>query len=167
MVHLSEQIRDFVYYLTDIITMKDPMLEAKIRGNPHDWQDLPPSKCLRYSPAGVGMPIGDLTSQLFSNVFLNRLDWFVTMELGFKHYGRYVDDFYIVDTNVAYLRYARWLLSDCHHTARLCRLYGVNCARRRVSCQRHDIRTPCAMFLYTAAACVVPSLTADAKKIMW
>lgn len=32
-VHLSEQIRDFVYYLTDIITMKDPMLEAKIRGN--------------------------------------------------------------------------------------------------------------------------------------
>lgn len=106
-VHLSEQIRDFVYYLTDIITMKDPMLEAKIRGNPHDWQDLPPSKCLRYSPAGVGMPIGDLTSQLFSNVFLNRLDWFVTMELGFKHYGRYVDDFYIVDTNKERLKEAK------------------------------------------------------------
>ena len=30
--------------------------------------------------------------------------------------------------SVAYLRYALYVLSDCHHTARLCRLYGVNCA---------------------------------------
>lgn len=96
-VHLPEENRDMVMYLTDIITQKDPLQGAKIRGNPHDWDDLPPTKCLSCSPRGVGMPIGDLTSQLFSNVFLNKLDWYVTATLGFKHYGRYVDDFYIVD----------------------------------------------------------------------
>ena len=98
-VCLPEKDRSIVIYLTDIITQKDPLQGAKIRGNIHEWDDLPPSKCLSCSPAGVGMPIGDLTSQLFSNIFLGRLDWFVTMTLGFKHYGRYVDDFYIVDSN--------------------------------------------------------------------
>ena len=98
-VHLPEKYMDIVMYLTDIITQKDPLHGAKMRGNPHDWDDLPPSKCLSHSPQGVGMPIGDLTSQLFSNVFLNKLDWYVTSTLGFKHYGRYVDDFYIVDSD--------------------------------------------------------------------
>ena len=98
-VSLPREHCDIVCYLTDIITMKDPTQCAIIRGKPNDWDDLPPSKCLSCSPAGVGMPIGDLTSQLFSNIFLNKLDWFVTDTLGFKHYGRYVDDFYIIDTD--------------------------------------------------------------------
>lgn len=105
-VHLSGDTYDIVCYLTDIITMKNPMQNARIKGNPHDWDDLPPSKCLSYSPAGVGLPIGDLTSQLFSNVFLSKLDWFVSQHLGFKHYGRYVDDFYIVDTDYQRLKNA-------------------------------------------------------------
>lgn len=98
-VQLSEEHREIVNYLTDIITLKNPLQGACFKGNSHEWSDLPPSKCLSCSPAGVGLPIGDLTSQLYSNIFLNKLDWFVTMELGFKHYGRYVDDFYIVDTD--------------------------------------------------------------------
>lgn len=98
-VHLPDQVKDIVCYLTDIVALKDPMQGAVYRGSPSEWDDLPPSKCLSHSPQGVGLPIGDLTSQLFSNVFLNRLDWFVSMHLGFKHYGRYVDDFYIVDTD--------------------------------------------------------------------
>ena len=106
-VPLPEKDRDIVNYLTDIITMKDALQGAKIRGRLSDWQDLPPTKCLSRSPKGVGMPIGDLTSQLFSNVFLNKLDWFVTMELGFKHYGRYVDDFYIVDADKQRLKNAK------------------------------------------------------------
>ena len=111
-VQLPESIYNIVCYLTDIITMKDPMLDAKIRGNQQDWQDLPPSKCLRCSPVGVGMPIGDLTSQLFSNVFLNKLDWFITKTLGFKHYGRYVDDFYIVDVDKNRLKEAKVRIND-------------------------------------------------------
>lgn len=57
-------------------------------------------------PHGVGLPIGDLTSQLFSNIFLNRLDRFVQYDLGLRHYGRYVDDFWSVDTSKERLRSA-------------------------------------------------------------
>ena len=106
-VQMPVQTSGIVSYLTDIIAMKDALQGARVRGNPSDWDDLPPTKCLKCSPKGVGMPIGDLTSQLFSNVFLNSLDRFVTMELGLKHYGRYVDDFYIVSTDKHILEHAK------------------------------------------------------------
>ncbi len=40
-----------------------------------------------------GIPIGNLTSQLFANIYLNELDYFVKHKLRMKHYVRYVDDF--------------------------------------------------------------------------
>lgn len=40
-----------------------------------------------------GLPIGNLTSQFWSNVYLNPFDWFVTRELRCPAYLRYVDDF--------------------------------------------------------------------------
>ncbi len=40
-----------------------------------------------------GIPIGNLTSQLFANIYLNELDYFAKHELRIKHYVRYVDDF--------------------------------------------------------------------------
>lgn len=43
--------------------------------------------------AGKGMPLGNLTSQFFANVYLNELDYFVKHELKAKYYIRYVDDF--------------------------------------------------------------------------
>lgn len=45
-----------------------------------------------------GIPLGNLTSQLFSNVYLNKFDHFVKRELRFKYYMRYADDFIILDT---------------------------------------------------------------------
>lgn len=44
---------------------------------------------------GVGMPIGNLTSQFFANVYLNELDYFVKFGLREKYYIRYMDDFLI------------------------------------------------------------------------
>lgn len=46
--------------------------------------------------AGKGMPIGNLTSQFFANVYLNELDHFVKHILKVKYYLRYVDDFIIL-----------------------------------------------------------------------
>ena len=40
-----------------------------------------------------GLPIGNLTSQFWSNCYLNPLDWFITQDLGCSAYLRYVDDF--------------------------------------------------------------------------
>ena len=45
---------------------------------------------------GRGMPIGNLTSQFFANVYLNELDYFVKHKLKAKYYLRYVDDFVIL-----------------------------------------------------------------------
>ena len=45
---------------------------------------------------GKGMPIGNLTSQFFANVYLHELDLFVKHRLKAKYYLRYVDDFVIL-----------------------------------------------------------------------
>jgi RNA-directed DNA polymerase len=50
-----------------------------------------------------GIPLGNLTSQLFSNIYLNELDQFVKRELRERHYIRYADDFAIVGENPAHL----------------------------------------------------------------
>lgn len=46
--------------------------------------------------SGKGMPIGNLTSQLFANIYLTELDYFVKHKLRAKYYIRYLDDFVIL-----------------------------------------------------------------------
>jgi retron-type reverse transcriptase len=50
-----------------------------------------------------GLPIGNLTSQLFANIYLNEFDQFIKHKLKVKHYIRYTDDFVIVAENKLYL----------------------------------------------------------------
>ena len=83
-------------FLWQEVIFDDPIKGVKTRGNPKNWRKLPASKSLFAQREGQGIVIGNLTSQLLSNVYLNKLDRFVTMELGYKFYGRYVDDFFIV-----------------------------------------------------------------------
>jgi len=74
----------------------NPLRGCYRKGQISDWDELPHSKSMFYSSPGCGLPIGNLTSQLFSNIYLTPLDYYVKRVLGFRHYGRYVDDFYIV-----------------------------------------------------------------------
>ena len=90
----------FVEYLTKVIIMQNPVEDCRRRGNVMEWNRLPKDKSLFHSADGCGLPIGNLTSQLFSNVYLNELDQYVKRELGCKHYGRYVDDFYVVSVDL-------------------------------------------------------------------
>jgi retron-type reverse transcriptase len=53
--------------------------------------------------AGVGLPIGNLTSQLCANIYLHELDEFAKHALREKHYIRYMDDFVIVSHDKAHL----------------------------------------------------------------
>lgn len=46
-----------------------------------------------------GIPLGNLTSQIFANIYLNELDQFVKHKLKVKYYIRYADDFVILDTD--------------------------------------------------------------------
>ncbi len=51
-----------------------------------------------------GIPIGNLTSQLFANVYLNEFDHFVKRELHEKYYIRYMDDFLLLSNSKQHLR---------------------------------------------------------------
>jgi len=46
---------------------------------------------------GKGMPLGNLTSQFFANIYLNELDKFIKHKIKVKYYLRYVDDFIILE----------------------------------------------------------------------
>lgn len=56
-------------------------------------------------PDGVGIPVGNLTSQLFANIYLNILDQYVKHELHVKYYIRYMDDFIILDNDLSKLKF--------------------------------------------------------------
>jgi len=55
----------------------------------------------------TGMPIGNLTSQLWANIYLHELDKYVKHEVKARHYVRYMDDFVIVHTDKDWLHEAR------------------------------------------------------------
>jgi len=50
-----------------------------------------------------GLPLGNLTSQLFANIYLNELDYFVKQELREKYHLRYCDDFLILGNDQEHL----------------------------------------------------------------
>jgi retron-type reverse transcriptase len=54
-----------------------------------------------------GVPIGNLTSQLFANIYLNQLDEYVKYDLRIKHYIRYMDDFIMLHKSKEYLHEVR------------------------------------------------------------
>ena len=52
---------------------------------------------------GVGLPLGNLTSQLLVNIYMNEFDQFIKHELRAEYYIRYADDFMIFSSNRAWL----------------------------------------------------------------
>lgn len=62
--------------------------------------------------SGVGLPLGNLTSQLFVNIYLNEFDRFVKHKLKAGYYLRYCDDFVIFSENKAWLEKQIPLISN-------------------------------------------------------
>lgn len=93
---LNTREYDTIKFLWQRTIMDDPIKGARKKGDLKGWEKLPASKSLFNQPKGKGIVIGNLTSQLLSNIYLDQLDRFITLELGYRHYGRYVDDFFIV-----------------------------------------------------------------------
>ena len=76
---------------------------------------LPPGKSPGDVPLeerlfDVGMPIGNLLSQMFANIYLNELDQFCKRVLGIKYYVRYMDDIIILSNSKAQLHEWRWTI---------------------------------------------------------
>ena len=112
-----------VLYLTRLIARDNPVSRAHIKGHRSLWKGLPKDKSL-FSMNGMplpnetkprqldlfvcnrelGLPIGNLTSQLFANFYLNGFDHYCKSKLGLRYYGRYVDDFFVVHNDKEYLK---------------------------------------------------------------
>ena len=88
---------DFIMWITEQIVMLDPMDNCIIVGDDSDWEGMDRAKCMRYAEKGLALPIGNLTSQLFSNVYMNPFDQWLKRIIHCRYYGRYVDDSVMVD----------------------------------------------------------------------
>ena len=75
------------------------ILKKKIKDNRAVWLIKQILNNHKSKVEGKGMPLGNLTSQFFANVYLNELDQFVKHTLKAKFYTRYVDDFVILHNN--------------------------------------------------------------------
>lgn len=93
-----------VMYLIEKTIYNDPTNNCIIKGKKEDWQGLPRTKSLFHAKENCGLPIGNLTSQLFGNVYLNDFDHFVKRDLRIRYYGRYVDDFVLVHSSKHFLQ---------------------------------------------------------------
>jgi RNA-directed DNA polymerase len=93
--------------LAEQILFHDPRANFELRGDARRLALVPPHKRLAEQPAHLGLPIGNLSSQFFANVYLDALDQYVKHGLRCKHYIRYVDDFVLLNEDAGWLNDAR------------------------------------------------------------
>lgn len=77
------------------------LIERKIKDKKVLWLI---NKVLKSGAQTQGIPIGNLSSQLFANIYLSSLDYFVKHNLKIKYYIRYMDDFVILSKDVKSLQ---------------------------------------------------------------
>ena len=95
---------DIVLDLVRKIVFYEPTTGCRVKGNLSQWDDLPNRKSLFHASVDCGLPIGNLTSQVFANFYLNDFDHFMKHSLGLQFYGRYVDDFVVVHRDKEFLK---------------------------------------------------------------
>jgi retron-type reverse transcriptase len=69
-------------------------------------------RSFRSNVNSVGLPLGNLTSQLFVNIYMNEFDQFVKHKFKAKYYIRYADDFAVVSHDRVYLERTLTLMQD-------------------------------------------------------
>ena len=101
---LSEKIREpWLSELTWQVLFHDPKMNCSVKSKPEAFGRVPRHKSLWNAPIDRGLPIGNLTSQFFANVYLNELDQFAKHQLRARYYYRYVDDFIILHESPDFL----------------------------------------------------------------
>ncbi len=95
--------KELLINLCKKVIFNDPTQHCIIKGKRSNWEGLPNDKSLFHSAPNCGLPIGNLTSQVFANFYINTFDHYVKHHLKISYYGRYVDDFVLVHTDKAYL----------------------------------------------------------------
>jgi RNA-directed DNA polymerase len=99
-------------WLIRIIVFHNPTHDYRMLDSDNLRYSIPPHKSLFNARPFCGIPIGNLTSQFFANVYLNALDQFVKHQLKCKYYLRYVDDFVLLDPDPVKLQKWKDMISD-------------------------------------------------------
>ena len=86
-------------------TIDHDIAKAIIRKHFDDEDLLWLCEVIINSTEGLGLPLGNQTSQVFALLYLNDLDHYIKSELKIEYYGRYMDDFYLIHHDREYLKY--------------------------------------------------------------
>lgn len=111
---LINMLREFVYdkYKEDDVDLvfstlvkvirHNPANNCEIHGDPTLFDYLPANKSLFHAAPDVGLPIGNLTSQILANFYLSVFDEAMVKWCGDRggRYERFVDDFVVVMPNM-------------------------------------------------------------------
>ncbi|MCH8317708.1 MAG: RNA-directed DNA polymerase, partial [Bacteroidetes bacterium] len=108
----TESDMELLIELCRKVIFNDSTKNCIIKGKKSDWNSLPATKSLFHSPVNGGLPIGNLTSQIFANFYLDAFDHYIKHELQIRYYGRYVDDFVIMHNDKEYLKNLVPLIND-------------------------------------------------------
>ena len=108
--------------LTETVLFHDPRQNFLYRGDPRKVSLVPPHKRLIGQPSHLGLPIGNLSSQFFANVYLDVIDQFVKHGLRCRHYIRYVDDFVLLHQSPQWLNDAKRKIEAVLHDQLAARL---------------------------------------------
>jgi hypothetical protein len=101
---LNKKITDAWWLnLTRIILHHNPTDNVYIKSAVSDMKLVPRKKSLIYGKSGFGLPIGNLSSQFFANVYMNELDQYAKHVLKVKYYARYVDDIVMIGNDGGFL----------------------------------------------------------------
>lgn len=95
---------EVVQEITQKIVLNNPTKGCLRRCADKKWEKLPSHKSLFRAPTDCGIPIGNLTSQVFANFYMNEFDHFIKHTLGIRYYGRYVDDFVCIHRDIDVLK---------------------------------------------------------------
>lgn len=108
-----EDDKERILRLFHLIVHHDSSQHCIIKGNKKDWEKVPKNKSLFTTAPDCGLPIGNLTSQILANFYLNELDhWMLKKIAPHGYYGRYVDDFIIVHPDPFFLKDLRIEIQD-------------------------------------------------------
>lgn len=119
--YTGTDIESFLWQMHTFL-FTSPLENVLVRGNRKRWADLPDNKSL-FACSGapkpcdfdgdydasmdmnrLGLTIGALLSQMLGNFYLSPFDHYCKSVEGLRFYGRYVDDFYIVHEDAAFLK---------------------------------------------------------------
>ena len=95
---VAKRVRDkAILWLARVIIFHDCTKDVVFKGKKSLIEEISAHKTLFNTQNRRGLPIGNLTSQFFANMYLDVLDQFVKHQLKAGYYIRYCDDFVLLD----------------------------------------------------------------------